>query len=165
MNDWLWLEFPHQKNHWNCLSTPSKSWICAACGIYALHCCCTSGTKVLGPKEMSERTATSNRGMGTLLCSRNRKEENSSFPHNHSKWFKTKWGTAALQTVGANEYILQSDEDLWAECIWHLLQRVLPSLSTYKSTGLIKGYTGKSVSCFFYNLQSHQVKPATVKMQ
>lgn len=63
--------------------TLSKYKICASCAIYTFHCC-ASGSKMLGPKEVSERNATSNRGTGTLLRSQNRKEENSSFAHNHS---------------------------------------------------------------------------------
>lgn len=117
------LEFPHEKNHWDHLSidveTLSKYWICAGCAIYTFHRCCASVTKVLGPKETPGRTSASNKAMGTLLSFRNRKEEHhSSFPHNlFIKWFQPKWRTPDLQTVGANESVLQSDEDLWAECI------------------------------------------------
>lgn len=123
INAWLLLEFPHEKNHWDHLSidvdTLSKYWICAGCAIYTFHRCCASVTKVLGLKETPGRTSASNKAMGTLLSFRNRKEEHhSSFPHNlFIKWFQPKWRTPDLQTVGANESVLQSDEDLWAECI------------------------------------------------
>lgn len=85
MNAGLWLEFPHHWIHlYTDLDTLSIYQSCVSCAIYTFHRC-ASDKIMLGPKKVSERTATSNWGVGTLISSRNRKEENSSFFHNHSK--------------------------------------------------------------------------------